>query len=201
MHMPVYGSWRGERRYSPQRGSGDIRRPARGDDRGDFEQDARGYYSAQVYGRPRRERFQRASSGYAEWHEPSNFSDDRGHRPSYEHEPEGFVPGSDEVRPSFRGRGPKGFQRSDDRILEDVCELLSEHPDVDASEITVEVQDGEVTLAGTVADRYQKRAAEDVADEVFGVRDVHNRLRVAVQSSRENPSDFESRPGEQRQHH
>lgn len=28
----------------------------------------------------------------------------------------------------FAGRGPKGYQRSDDRIREDVCERLAEDP-------------------------------------------------------------------------
>lgn len=38
------------------------------------------------------------------------------------------------------GRGPKGYQRSDERIREDVCDRLTEHPAIDASEIEVEVK-------------------------------------------------------------
>jgi hypothetical protein len=34
----------------------------------------------------------------------------------------------------FAGRGPKGYRRSDDRIQEDVCEALSQHSGLDASE-------------------------------------------------------------------
>ncbi len=41
------------------------------------------------------------------------------------------------------------------------------------------VSDGEVTLSGTVDDRWQKRLAERVAETVWGVRDVHNRLRIS----------------------
>jgi hypothetical protein len=79
----------------------------------------------------------------------------------------------------YAGRGPKGYQRSDARIHEDVCDRLTDHPQIDASEIEVEVQHGEVTLTGTVDSRYVKRLAEDVAETVSGVTDVHNRLRVA----------------------
>ncbi len=79
----------------------------------------------------------------------------------------------------FRGVGPKGYQRSDSRVLEDVCEALFFDGDVDACEIEVRVKDGEVSLAGTVSDRRQKRRAEDVVERVAGVKDVHNALRVA----------------------
>ena len=80
-------------------------------------------------------------------------------------------------QPQQWGRGPKGYQRSDDRILEDVCDRLT-YSDVDASEIEVRVQNGEVTLSGSVNDRGDKRRAEDVAEDVSGVRDVHNNIRV-----------------------
>jgi osmotically-inducible protein OsmY len=79
----------------------------------------------------------------------------------------------------FAGRGPKGYQRSDSRIHEDVCDRLAEAFDVDASEIEVTVRNGEVTLAGAVPDRTQKRRSEDLIENVTGVREVHNNLRVA----------------------
>jgi hypothetical protein len=79
---------------------------------------------------------------------------------------------------SHSGRGPKGYSRSDDRIRDDVCERLTYDPDVDASEITVTISQGEVTLAGEVEDRRSKRRAEDIIEDVPGVRDVHNQLRA-----------------------
>jgi hypothetical protein len=82
-------------------------------------------------------------------------------------------------RVSFRGRGPKNYRRGDDRILEEVNERLTDDHDVDASDIEVAVQNGEVTLSGTVNSRHEKRVAEDVAESCHGVVDVHNRLRVA----------------------
>jgi len=77
-----------------------------------------------------------------------------------------------------RGRGPKGYQRSDDRILEDVNDRLTEDPHIDASEIEVSVANREVTLSGTVNSRFEKRHAEDIADSVSGVTHVQNNLRV-----------------------
>jgi hypothetical protein len=78
----------------------------------------------------------------------------------------------------FSGRGPKGWSRKDDRIMEDVCQRLTDHPDIDASEVEVKVESGEVTVSGIVDSRAVKRMVEDVVEQVSGVRDVHNQLRV-----------------------
>ena len=78
----------------------------------------------------------------------------------------------------FAGRGPKGYQRSDERIREEVSDRLMADDRIDASEIEVAVKDGEVTLTGTVDDRWAKRRAEDLAEQVMGVRDVMNQIRV-----------------------
>lgn len=77
------------------------------------------------------------------------------------------------------GRGPRDYRRSDERIHEDACEILTRHGQVDASGIRVQVQDGEITLDGTVSSRREKHLAEDALYAVSGVRDVHNRLRVS----------------------
>lgn len=82
-------------------------------------------------------------------------------------------------RGPFTGRGPKGYVRSDERIWEDVNELLEADGEIDATDLEVYVENGEVTLEGIVEDRRTKRLAEDVVESVRGVRDVHNRLRVA----------------------
>jgi BON domain-containing protein len=78
----------------------------------------------------------------------------------------------------FYGRGPKGYRRADERIREDVSEELFRNPEIDASEIEIQAQNGEVTLTGKVEDRHQKRLAEDIAERVSGVTDVHNQLKV-----------------------
>ncbi|HVY46566.1 MAG TPA: BON domain-containing protein [Minicystis sp.] len=83
-----------------------------------------------------------------------------------------------------RGRGPKGYKRSDERIREDVCDRLTDHPDIDASDIDVLVQGQEVTLTGTVPERRLKHLAEYLAEDVAGVQEVHNQLRVRREEQR-----------------
>jgi osmotically-inducible protein OsmY len=78
----------------------------------------------------------------------------------------------------YAGMGPRGYRRSDERISEEVCERLTRHGDVDASDIEVEVKDSEVVLRGTVEDRRTKRIAEDLAESTSGVSEVRNELRI-----------------------
>ena len=84
-----------------------------------------------------------------------------------------------ETKPGpYAGIGPKGYKRSDDRILEDVSERLMEDGHIDAHDIDVEVQTGVVILKGSVPNRNMKRLAEDVSASALGVKDVQNQLRI-----------------------
>lgn len=120
----------------------------------------------------------RPSRSYDWWGERSDIpAPEYGARSRYERE-------SDQERRSYpsgpyTGRGPKGYQRSDERIREDICDRLTEHPAIDASEIEVEVKNGEVTLTGAVDSRAVKHLAEVMVETVAGVKDVHNQLRVS----------------------
>ncbi len=122
----------------------------------------------------------------------------------------GYRPGSYEAllerTEARRGpaRPPKGYQRADDRIREDVCEQLMEGP-VDVGDVEVSVKDGEVTLSGQVEERWEKRAIEDIAANVRGVHDVHNRVRVrppedrpgAQEASRQSEERPQNKTGDQ----
>ncbi len=94
----------------------------------------------------------------------------------------------------YSGRGPKGYTRSDERILEDVCERLTRE-DVDAGDVEVQVRQGKVTLSGTVGDRWSKHRIEDIADACSGVQDVRNDVSVSRGSdeSRDAPSGDQKR--------
>jgi hypothetical protein len=81
-------------------------------------------------------------------------------------------------RADYRGRGPRGYKRSDDRILEDVSERLTDSPDVDASDFEINVSNGEVTLSGSAGSRHEKRMAGFIAEEVRGVIHVNNQLEL-----------------------
>ena len=105
-----------------------------------------------------------AARGETDWSPSQKFTHDQGHVHR------GVGP--------HRGKGPMGYQRSDERIREMVCEALADDDMIDASQIHVTVKDGEVTLAGTVDNRRVKREAEDCVASVAGVRDVQIQLRV-----------------------
>lgn len=75
-------------------------------------------------------------------------------------------------------REPEGYLRSDARIRADVREVLGRIDGVDCADVEVEVRDGEVTLAGTVAHEREKQELEDRAVRVAGVRHVSDTIRV-----------------------
>ncbi len=116
----------------------------------------------------------------------------QGAYPYYEQSPE--LP----RRERQRGRGPRNYQRSDDRIREDICERLM-RTWMDAEDVDIKVDKGEVTLSGTVRSRDEKRAIEDLCEEVLGVKEVHNEIRVAREQPRQDEN-RESRQGGQTLH-
>lgn len=69
-------------------------------------------------------------------------------------------------------------RREDDRIRDGVIARLDRDPRIDPRDIHVAAEDGDVTLTGTVYQRYERRLAEDIADSVPGVRHVRSDLRV-----------------------
>lgn len=92
------------------------------------------------------------------------------HRPDY-----GRFSEPDQHQPK---RGPRGYRRSDERLREIVCEMLADDPHIDATNIEVAVLNAEVTLAGYVHTRSEKRWADRLLDRIDDLADVHNQLRV-----------------------
>ena len=89
--------------------------------------------------------------------------------------------------------GPRGYQRSDERIRDQICERLSYARGVDVSDVSVDVSDGVVSLTGTVRDRGQKYYIEDMADGTYGVKEVNNDIRVRRDSDRPGESSGSAR--------
>ncbi len=85
---------------------------------------------------------------------------------------------ANQVRGPHTGHGPRNYRRSDARILDDVSAALAQNGGLDASDIYVAVNDGEVQLTGSVKSRQQKRLAGDLSDSIPGVQDVQNELRI-----------------------
>jgi osmotically-inducible protein OsmY len=78
----------------------------------------------------------------------------------------------------FTGFGPKGYERSDERLYEEVCEALMQNSEVDATNIGVHVSEGVVYLSGRVKTRKMKKVAELVVYSQSGVKDVRNNLVI-----------------------
>ncbi len=68
--------------------------------------------------------------------------------------------------------------RSNAEICSDVINALRSDPWIDAANINVAVDNGAVTLTGSVPNLFQKRQAGDDAWDVPGVADVHNDLVI-----------------------
>ncbi len=70
--------------------------------------------------------------------------------------------------------------RSDSQIKSDVLSELKWDPNVDETEVGVQVKGGVVTLTGTIDAYPKKMAARDAAHRVFGVLDVVDELKVKI---------------------
>ena len=86
--------------------------------------------------------------------------------------------------------GPEGYRRPDHLILDDVARGLAFDRLVPSVGLTVECEEGVVTVTGRVPDRAAATAqVEALLDGVFGVRDA----RVELETDREGmgiePSD------------
>ena len=86
------------------------------------------------------------------------------------------------IEASHRGKGPKDYRPTDERLREIVCERLTDDPFVDATDIEVAAANGEVTLSGTVETRHMKFSAEELVSNIAGVADVHNTLRCRART-------------------
>ena len=86
------------------------------------------------------------------------------------------VPGAG-TEARYRGVGPKGYQRSDPRVREKICERLLLDPYLDASRIVVTVSKGRVALTGTVPSERMREAAVAAASSV-AAGTVDARLQV-----------------------
>ncbi len=101
--------------------------------------------------------------------------------------------GQGQQRGGMYGRGPLNYTRSDQRIYEDVCDALSDDEHVDASQVEVKVEKGEVTLTGSVQQRDIKRRIEDVVERVSGVKEINNQIKVQRQGQQASTSEPQQR--------
>jgi osmotically-inducible protein OsmY len=84
-------------------------------------------------------------------------------------------------------RGPRGWIRSDERILDELCERMV-RAGVDASELAVGVEDGVVSLEGDLGTREERRYVADLAERILGVTGVYADIRVREAGEVEEPA-------------
>lgn len=77
------------------------------------------------------------------------------------------------------------IHQSDEQLQADVIAELKWDPEIQPNEIGVVAKDGVVTLTGWVDSYLKKRAAEDAAHRVEGVKAVANDIEVRLPSSSE----------------
>ncbi|MFC3067982.1 BON domain-containing protein [Phenylobacterium soli] len=81
-------------------------------------------------------------------------------------------------RSHHRGRGPKDWNREDQQVYEAVCERLLRDPLLDARGMSVEVEEGVVTLSGEARHSSDPSLAKLLASEVAGVKAVRAELVI-----------------------
>jgi osmotically-inducible protein OsmY len=69
---------------------------------------------------------------------------------------------------------------TDDELQDWVRDELCWDPKVDGAAIAVSASDGEVTLRGTLGSFREKREAQKVAERVYGVTSVRNKMEVRI---------------------
>ena len=87
-------------------------------------------------------------------------------------------PQGDWQRHSSGGRRQHVRRRPDESLAQEIREVLTNDPELDATEIEVQVEGGAVTLSGTVDSSDAKLLAEELTESFPGVREVHNRLVI-----------------------
>ena len=81
-----------------------------------------------------------------------------------------------------RGGGERRItqrRRPDAQLAQELQEILTKDPELDSTEIEVEVEGGAVTLRGVVDSSDARLLAEELVESVTGVREVHNNLKVS----------------------
>jgi osmotically-inducible protein OsmY len=74
----------------------------------------------------------------------------------------------------------QGIKKTDTQVHHDVLEELKWDSRVDETEVGVEVDNGVVTLTGTVTSWAKRMAAEEAARRVIGVLDIANDIKIKV---------------------
>jgi osmotically-inducible protein OsmY len=90
-----------------------------------------------------------------------------------------IIPGVVTIENNIRVEYPPTFTTpADSEIQSNIENVLRWNPDIDSSDIIISVDNGWVTLEGSVEAFWKKVRAEDIASDVTGVLGVTNKLSV-----------------------
>ncbi|MDQ3399039.1 MAG: BON domain-containing protein, partial [Deinococcota bacterium] len=78
----------------------------------------------------------------------------------------------------YTGMGPKAYESAGDPLGQEAALRLTQHGQVDASNIEITIDNGAVLLEGTVVSEEVKSLAEEAIRSLEGVGDVQNLLEV-----------------------
>jgi osmotically-inducible protein OsmY len=76
------------------------------------------------------------------------------------------------------GANSYSYNPTDEELSEELCELLFNEPNIDASHIDLEVQDGLVNIKGSAPNLKMKQLAEKVIQSFPGVNQVINSIVI-----------------------
>lgn len=83
---------------------------------------------------------------------------------------------------SYSSQDPK--KKGNDQLIKDrALELLKKEIDLDSSDIDVVVNQGTIVLTGSVLNRDEKIRAEMIIENISGVEDIVNNLRIRKMST------------------
>ncbi len=75
-------------------------------------------------------------------------------------------------------------ERSDKELLSDIAQALNVDPATDSYDVDVDVQDSVAILSGSVESYHERTLAEDIAENVKGVKEVDNRIKISYNKDR-----------------
>lgn len=153
-------------------------------------EDAKGPSFRQDSSQRRREKGSTGIRGYHRGLEmPQSDIDTQSVRARYEDLEAVWNPGSEEEKPPspqdpLEGQKSDSLaRRPDATIQEDVYECLFAHPEIDAREIHVVVENGDMTLTGWVSTQSQKTTAEELLRTILDVKSITNLLMVDMEGA------------------
>ncbi len=118
----------------------------------------------------------RESDSYDEFEDGP--SSDSGQRNSYSSDFDPSYRDQYEIKRNYYGFGPKGYKRSDQKLKDEASLLLNQDPILDSSNINIEVFNNVIYLRGFVDSRKDKKRAELLIEDIFGIEDIQNQLKI-----------------------